>query len=593
MTDSSTLSPLYFFSIILLLLSMAVSAILPPFMSPDENDHVKRAYFLTDGQIVLSSPENTNSGGMVDTGLLAYMNSYFSKFAQNRNYKLTKEDLAESGSIHWTGEEVFSPAPGTGFYFPALYIPQAIGLQVGKTLDLSVDHSYRLSRLFALIASIGLIIVAFRLTPPPTIVMAMLLLPMSLFQFASASLDGIAAAMSILAISLFVRIVRERNVTRNQLLALSVSILLVVTCRVHLMPMVLLPFITFIYTRRSASIWAGIAVTVVALSWTLFAMKTTVDARVVSDFKPTEIGIYYLLNPLSFLDIAYRTVSLPGELWFYFKSYVGLLGWLDVPLAIEVYSWITIILALAIFLSLSPREITRLAWAKGTLVVCALASTMVIFLAMLLTWNKHPAVLIQGVQGRYFVVPMFLLAYALPSTYGAYSRGRAVASITLLTVLAAYSSYQTLAILTEKYYLTDEPAPVVSYSMTPTDKLSSESPIELRFDNRQVGTPSPINRIYILFGTWMQQNQGTATLALKGPDGTFETSFDLASLPDNQYRVFEVPAGRYDSGIISAGTGAGISVWEVTSKSSPPTSCVAYRLVTGLTRLPKGCPPTQ
>ena len=188
---------------------------------------------------------------------------------------------------------------------------------------------------------------------------------------------------------------------------------------------------------------------------------------------------------------------------------------------------------------------------------------------------------------------MFLLAYALPSTYGAYSKVRAVAGITLLAVLAAYSSYQTLAILAEKYYLTDEPAPVVSYSMTPTHKLSTALPIELRFDNRQVDSPVPINRIYILFGTWMQQNQGTATLTLKGPDGSFETSFDLASLTDNQYRIFEVPAGRYDSGIISAGTGAGISVWEVTSKSSPPTSCVAYRTVTGLNRLSKGCPPTQ
>lgn len=593
MTDSSTRNPLYFFSIILLLLSMAVSAILPPFMSPDENDHVKRAYFLTDGRIVLSSPENSNSGGMVDTGLLAYMDSYFSKFAKNRNYKLSKEDLAESDSIRWSGEEAFSPAPGTGFYFPALYIPQAIGLQVGKAMDLSVDHSYRLARLFVLIASVGLLIVAFMLTPPPAIVMAMLLLPMSLFQFASASLDGIATAMSILAIALFIRIVRERDATLNQLLALSVSILLVVTCRVHLMPMVLLPFIAFIYTRRSAFLWAGIAVSAVALSWTLFAMKTTVDARVVSDFKPAEIGIYYLLNPLAFLDIVYRTVSLPGEFWFYFKSYVGLLGWLDVPLAIEVYSWITFILALAMLLSLSPREITRLTWAKGALVVCALASAMVIFLAMLLTWNKHPAVLIQGVQGRYFVVPMFLLAYALPSTYAAYSRVRSVACIILLTMLAAYSSYQTLAILLEKYYLTDEPAPVMSYSMTPTEKLSTAIPIELHFDNRLVGTPVPINRIYILFGTWMQQNQGTATLKLKGPDRSFETSFDLASLPDNQYRIFEVPAGRYDSGVISAGTGAGISVWEATSKSSPPTSCVAYRTVTGVTRLPKGCPPMQ
>ena len=46
----------------------------------------------------------------------------------------------------------------------------------------------------------------------------------------------------------------------------------------------------------------------------------------------------------------------------------------------------------------------------------ALASVGLIFLALLVTWTPHPATLVQGVQGRYFVVPMLLLGYALQGT---------------------------------------------------------------------------------------------------------------------------------------------------------------------------------
>jgi len=38
------------------------------------------------------------------------------------------------------------------------------------------------------------------------------------------------------------------------------------------------------------------------------------------------------------------------------------------------------------------------------------------FLWMLVAWTKHPALTIQGVQGRYFLVPVIMAAYALPSS---------------------------------------------------------------------------------------------------------------------------------------------------------------------------------
>ena len=44
----------------------------------------------------------------------------------------------------------------------------------------------------------------------------------------------------------------------------------------------------------------------------------------------------------------------------------------------------------------------------GGLLALALASAALVFLALLVTWTPHPAALVQGVQGRYFIVPALL-----------------------------------------------------------------------------------------------------------------------------------------------------------------------------------------
>ena len=74
-----------------------------------------------------------------------------------------------------------------------------------------------------------------------------------------------------------------------------------------------------------------------------------------------------------------------------------------------------------------------------------------IFLSQLVTWTAHPATLIEGVQGRYFVMPMVLLGYVLSGLAHARTRfqsrlaalalsGFALCSLTTLsfTLLSRY-----------------------------------------------------------------------------------------------------------------------------------------------------------
>ena len=45
-------------------ISFILSALIPSFMSPDEVDHLKRAYWLSQGKILLDTPPGQSSGGM-------------------------------------------------------------------------------------------------------------------------------------------------------------------------------------------------------------------------------------------------------------------------------------------------------------------------------------------------------------------------------------------------------------------------------------------------------------------------------------------------------------------------------------------------
>jgi len=199
-----------FFVLLLFATCNFLSSLIPPFQSPDEFEHITRAYLFGKGVIVLDTPKNETSGGMIDSGLARYMDA-FSALPFHPERKISVAELDAAKKIKWSGTKEFKRAPGMAFYFPAIYSVHALALGIGEHLDLSVDGSYKLTRLMILLAVCCLLYGSFRLYPPSYLVLALLLIPMSLFQFSSASLDGIATALSIFIVSAFLRIATDKE----------------------------------------------------------------------------------------------------------------------------------------------------------------------------------------------------------------------------------------------------------------------------------------------------------------------------------------------------------------------------------------------
>jgi uncharacterized membrane protein len=570
-----------------------LSALIPPLQSPDENAHLMRAYLLGNLKVILDSPEGQHSGGLIDSGLILYSDA-FDILPQKSSRKLSSDEVGYAETIRWTGIKKFRSISGTGFYFPLSYTPQAIGLKIGEVTGLTIDSSYLLARFMSLSTIAIILYSAFRVYPVSPLLTALLILPMSMFQFSSASLDGISNALAVLSVALFLRISSERkSASSSHFYGLVCSVILLATSRIHAMPLLALVGIASFYTRRKKFYFIFIGAAVLALVWTLVVMKTTVGFSNIVGMSASATALYYVKNPAALYNVFFSTLSDSNFARDYRDSFIGVLGWLDAGFNQLIYERVFICLGVIAAFSISVKNL-NINWVpRACLFLCALASVFLIFFALLITWNKHPASQIQGVQGRYFLIPAIMAAYAISgASYAAEGFFRRMALI-LVTALGLFTAFSTSKLLIERYYMASEQPDRTTVATHPSAPLEANKPIALAMSKRQAAYPQPIKRIGILFGTYHRKNTGRAELRLRSKNGQeVAIAFDLSGVADNRYKYFDINSFQYSSGEILYLTGGGISTWNAyeEKENGEVATCLTVEYVNGRTMHTGGCP---
>ena len=556
--------------ICLLLLVMGIiwQCLTPSFQAPDEFDHVKRAYMLSQGQILLNTKDGQPSGGEVDVGLTRYMN-HFTPMAGKYQVKITGEVLKAARAERWVGQTERATQPGTGYYLPVLYAPQALGLWIGKAVDLSVNQSYHLARLLTLLSCIGLLYWAFSLFPPPPLVLALLFLPMSSFLLGFAVLDGMSMSMAILSFSAFWRIIALKDDRRSVAVIMLVSLGLFAACRANTLPFLLLPFVAAWY-RRDKRLAAGAAIlAVLVLFWTIVMIKMTVyppGARHIDHLARLNS---YLFNPIKFGGMLHATLTSPGVANYYATSFIGNLGWLDAPLGATHYLVFATLLFACGATSVAWTEFVGTAMARWAMILALVVAILLTYLAMLVQWTIDDTGIIQGVQGRYFQIPAIALAFAIGANAHPLASPLEWISRAMVLFMALFTSFAVSTVLSVRYFMTDGQAPEAvaaqpSLQLTPSIVLAGDRKVSLRFPEQQLQHPEPIAELKLLLGTYARRNEGQAELRLWSQDGdTFKTTFNLADLVDNAYLSIDLDNKPYIGGELRATRGEGISVWEV------------------------------
>ena len=432
-----------------MLLGLWVQAFVPPMQSPDEAVHLARAYLLSRGQWALISPLEAPavmvdalgqyvtpapgyrpmSGGEIDPGWLGFL----------LHHLLTPQ--MPPLDWHWEeGPAVYAEMPGVGYYLPLAYVPHAAALALAQALGLSVASSFDLLRMLLLGTNVTLLWLAWSLWPPNPGVAALLVLPMTVYQFVNPTLDGFTTACLVLALSLAARIWLPTNQPPRgwQVAALLLAVATVAGSRLHMLPLLLLPMALAWRIRSVTLSLTTLVLGAVVLGWIGWSLADTVDRRVLRPLASTEYLTHFLARPAEVATLVAATVRDPRTLAFYAASFVGTLGILPLPLPMTAYFLCS--LACLIALASSVRGAGGVPnsspWRSLLLLLAALA-VLLIFVAMLVSSTRMPAARIEGVQGRYFLMPALLIVFAVAGLRPAAAPRAGWAAVAVLAVASA------------------------------------------------------------------------------------------------------------------------------------------------------------
>ncbi|MGA3263448.1 MAG: DUF2142 domain-containing protein, partial [Terracidiphilus sp.] len=180
-----------------------LSVCTPPFQTPDEPAHFERAYQISRGGLY------GGSGGYVDQGIDQAI-SHYSQLPFNSNARVTAADDAAAAGVKWTGQTVYRTFANTATYPPFGYLPQTLGVLLGRAVGLSVVHTLLLSRLlngaFAILISV---LALYWCQRGKLVMFAVLLLPMTMSLFGSCSQDATLISISCLAFAIVSRQISE------------------------------------------------------------------------------------------------------------------------------------------------------------------------------------------------------------------------------------------------------------------------------------------------------------------------------------------------------------------------------------------------
>jgi uncharacterized membrane protein len=416
----AALSPAVVFVFLSTLLGNLMLAATPPLRGPDETAHFLRAYGLSMGDLV---PTTLDQEGRKGFYLPARVHRGFDYFETVRDAEKPPgfgfadvfRNYAAERSPGGDDPPVFVRYGGSEGYSPAAYLPQAAAALLARAAGLDFLGTLYLMRHAGLTAMTAVLAYAIALAGPlGWAFLGIAMLPSALYGRAVINADAAALAYAMVAAALFLRTRAGRPVRPVghavwlALCALSkppnLAFLLLAPLTGRGRPLVrgLVKALVVLPGLFAAILWS-LASSADVAAWRL-AVLTGVDPV---QFEPVWKLGFMLEHPLAFPAALWGTLSPANakELW---VQLIGVLGMFDTVLHWWVYPALSALLIPSFFVRLElgarARHGARVAGAA------ALAYCLAVFAILYLVWTPVDAPMIMGVQGRYFVPALPLLA---------------------------------------------------------------------------------------------------------------------------------------------------------------------------------------
>ncbi|WP_237482310.1 DUF2142 domain-containing protein [Lichenibacterium dinghuense] len=389
----------------------------PPFQMPDEPRHFMRAVQIAGGGLLGHRYDDTFSGGDLEIAAQDVAVA-FRPLALDTEKRLDLAVVAHIATLRWgmTGK---TPAlfENTSIYPPTLYAPASLAIRLGKALDLTILSTYYLARLAMGLSGLLLATLAIRTCAiGRNALFVFLSFPFVLSAFGSISQDGLAISAGALAVALCSRYLAEDRAMPVAIRA-GVALLLgaVVGARLPLAPLLALLVIPTSSSRpglRPADLAAS-ALCLVPVSLSLLcAAVAKIPFRAQDGVAPADQVAFVLRHPAGVVQTLWTTMAEHGGE--FAREMVSVLGWWSGMGPSFFYWWIAGCLAAALTIDMCMPAPARSDRSRLLALGAAIVATLGVFATFYVAWTPVGGAQIEGVQGRYFVVPALASLLALP-----------------------------------------------------------------------------------------------------------------------------------------------------------------------------------
>ena len=306
---------------------------------------------------------------------------------------------------------------------PLVYLPQALGISLARMLGFGSLGLLYLGRIFNLLAFAAVSHAAIRRMPfGKEVLFGVSLLPMSLHLIASLSYDSaIMAGIFLFAAQCFYLAFEKERVKAADILLLAVIMVVVGPCKmvyaVFMGLCLLIPVKKFggwkWWALSAACVLGAWGIMMFAVNSQTIAVYAAETDSYVAWAEEAGFSLSMLLqNPRLLMKMFYNTIVWQAE--YYHLTMIGAyLGNVDVILEIP---YLMVLLFTGGLLGLAfrkPGETLLLTGGRRIWIwFLCVACTFALMLSMLIAWTPLSAVVIAGVQGRYFLpfLPVLLMS---------------------------------------------------------------------------------------------------------------------------------------------------------------------------------------
>ena len=304
--------------------------------------------------------------------------------------------------------------------YPFMVLPPAIGISIGRILNLNFLMTYYMGRLTNLLFYIGCIYFAIKKAPRFKLLLFMVgIMPMALHQAASYSYDSYINGMAMLLIAYILEAI-ESNKSMNfrKLLPIAIIGMLLAPAKNVYSPLLLLLFLIpqrLFSSKKRFYLSLGVIFLCASTMVLLFQLRAIATVALPDGTSLNwEGGINYtvydiLHNPVKTIYIFLNTFSM--SIWGWFLQCIGLSF---SGLTMNNEDWSIIVYGVLMLISCFRYEGEKVI--KGIercvyLITCFISVSLVM-LSMMLAWTSNTHDVILGIQGRYFipVIPLFFMS---------------------------------------------------------------------------------------------------------------------------------------------------------------------------------------